>query len=162
MKKALVVIDVQKYFMDKNTKKIPQRIADYIKKNRGNFDQIAFFRFVNNKNTPFYRIYEWREMMGPPETDLCPEIEGIRHKLFTKSTRSCLRSDEFAKFLKENKVKELYLCGFNTEECVLATAHDAFDCGFKVFVIRNLCSSHYGKEAHENAMKIIKEQFEVI
>lgn len=162
MTKALVVIDVQKYFMDKNTIKIPDKITSYIKKNRDKFDQIVFFKFINNENTPFYRFYDWKDMMDPPGTDLCPEIEDIKHKPFTKSTRSCLRNKDFHEFLRKNKIEELYLCGFNTEECVLATAHDAFDCGFKVFIIKDLCSSHYGKEAHENAMRIIKEQFEVV
>jgi len=159
MTKALVVIDVQKYFIDENTKKIPQKIADYIKKNK--FDQIVFFRFINNKDTPFYKFCQWKDMMGPPETDFCPEIEKISHKEFSRSIRSCM-SEDFRKFLEEKGVDELFLCGFNTDECVLTTAFDAFDRGFKVSIIEKLCSSHNSKESHKAAMKVLGGQFEII
>jgi len=159
---ALVVIDVQKYSINEFTKDIPQKISDYIKENKDKFDFIVFFKFVNNENSPFVKFYNWRNMMNPPETDLSPELEKIPHELFIKSTRSCLRNDEFKKFLKDNKIEELYLCGFNTEECVMATAFDAFDCGFNVFILKELCASSYGKENHERAIELLKNQFEVV
>lgn len=164
MKKALVVIDVQKYFMNRDTKKIPGKIASYIRKNGGKFDQIVFFKFVNNKDTPFYKFYEWKDMMGPPETDLCPEIEEISSgkKLFVKDTRSCLRNHNFLGFLRKNGVGELYLCGLNTDECVLVTALDGFDCGFNIFILKDLCSSMYGKENHRDALVILKKQFKLV
>jgi len=161
MTKALVVIDVQNYFIEENTKEIPIRIVDYIKKNKDNFDFIVFQKFINNENTPFYK-FGWKDMISPPETDFCSEIIDIKHNFFTRSTRSCLRSDEFKKFLEENKVDELFLCGFNTDECVISTAFDACDLGYRINVIENLCATYNGKDFHDAAIKLLREQFEVI
>jgi len=163
-KKALVVIDVQKYFIDDKTKTLPKKIASYIKKNKDSFDKIYFFRFVNNENTPFYNYYNWKEMMDSPETDFSPKIEEVLHfgATFNKSTRSCLRNEEFRRILKGNKIGELYLCGLNTEECIMATGFDGFDCGFKIFVLEKLCSSHYGQQNHKKAIELMKNHFEVI
>ncbi len=162
MKKALIVIDVQKYFIDENTKEIPLKIAEYIKNERDMFDFVIFQKFVNNENTPFYKLFNWKDMMGSPETDFCDEIEEINHKLFERSTRSCLRNDEFKRFLEENEVNEVFLCGFNTDECVISTAFDACDLGYRINVIERLCATYNGKEYHEAAIKLLREQFEVI
>lgn len=163
MKKALVVIDVQNYFMNDYTKEIPGKVADYIREKGKEFDQVVFFSFLNNENTAFYKFYGWKDMTGPPETDLCPEIEEVSNQnMFVKDTRSCLKNEKFKKFLEDNEIGELYLCGLNTEECILSTAYDGFDCGFNIFIIKNLCSSKYSMEAHENGLRVLKEAFEVI
>ncbi|AZO93740.1 nicotinamidase [Halocella sp. SP3-1] len=45
-------------------------------------------------------------------------------------------NDDLEGFLRGNNVEELYLTGLATEYCVKATAIDAVEKGFKVFVIR--------------------------
>ena len=161
MKSALLVIDVQKYFYRKDTKHVPQKIADYIKNNRDRFDFIIFQRFINNESTPFYK-FGWKDMMGPPETDLCEEIKDIEHTEFSRSSRSCLRDEKFKKFLEDNNITELFLCGFNTDECIISTAFNANDLGYFINIIENLCASYNGKDFHDAAMKLLEEQFEVV
>lgn len=45
MKNALIIIDVQKYFLNKHTKHIPEKIAKFLEKNR-DFNFVLFFKFV--------------------------------------------------------------------------------------------------------------------
>jgi len=160
MKNALLIIDVQKYFIEDSTKHIPKKIEDYVSKNKDKFDLIIIQRFNNNETTPFYKM-GWKNMMTSPETDLCLEIN-VSHKEFVRSCRSCLRDEKFKKFLEDNEIGELFLCGLNTDECIISTAFDACDLGYFINVIKNLCASYNGKDFHDAAMKLLEEQFEVI
>ncbi len=149
--------------MNKDTKNIPKKIADYTKEKGNEFDYMFFLKFVNNKDTIFFK-QGWEDMMDSPETDFCPEIEEVvgEHKVFIKDTRSCLRNEKFLKFLKDNNVEELYLCGLNTNECILSNAYDGIDCGFNVFVIKDLVQTFFGQENHKTALKILENIVEVI
>ncbi|MCK4634531.1 MAG: cysteine hydrolase [Candidatus Aenigmarchaeota archaeon] len=147
--------------MDENAKNIPKKIVEYIKENRDKFDLIIFQKFINNENTPFYK-FGWKRMMGPPETDFSPEMDKVEHTLFVRSTRSCLMDEKFKKLLEENKVDEIFLCGLNTDEAVISTAFDAYDLGYRINIIESLCATYNGKDSHDAAMKLLKEQFEVI
>ena len=53
MKNALLlIIDVQKNFINDNTKKIPNKITNLI--NKTHFDYIAFTKFINDEISNFY------------------------------------------------------------------------------------------------------------
>ena len=49
--KALVVIDLQKEFINKNTKRAIKEISELIKKD--NFDEIIFSQFINSQNNNY-------------------------------------------------------------------------------------------------------------
>lgn len=120
MKRALIVIDVQNYFMNSLTKHLPERILQYIQKNKGNFALIIFTNFVNTRESSVYRFLDWQECLGPPE-------------------------------------EEFYLCGIDTDCCVLATAYDAFDQGYRVHLLKNLCMTSTGKNLHNAAVSMFKK-----
>ena len=44
---------------------------------------------------------------------------------------------------------EVYICGINTDYCVLATALDAFNRGLKPVVVADAVTSVDGRAAHE-------------
>lgn len=59
MKNALLlIIDVQKNFINDNTKKIPNKITNLINKNH--FDYIAFTKFINDEISNFYKILNYK------------------------------------------------------------------------------------------------------
>lgn len=60
------------------------------------------------------------------------------------------------KSLKENNVSEVYLCGFDTDCCVLATAYDLFDVGIKPIVLKNLTRSALQEKLHKPALQMLK------
>ena len=152
-----MVVDVQNYFLNGNTKQLPKKIADFISKTPINL--ILFTKFVNTKNSNFVRSLKWRKMFGAPETDIAPELKKFANKsnTFAKSTLSALKSKKLAKCLKEHKIGRVYLCGLDTDGCIIATAMDAFDCGYEVMVLDRLCASHNGKEYHKSAVKAIRK-----
>lgn len=156
MKKALLVIDVQNYFINEHTKYIPSKIASFIE--RGRFEFVLFFRFVNSDSSNFVRDLKWKQMFASPDIDIVQELQKftIDTNVFSKTSFSALQSQEVASYLDTNKITSLFICGFDTDGCVLATAMDAFDKGYKVRVLQDLCGSHHGVQYHQNAIEIIK------
>lgn len=85
-------------------------------------------------------------------------------RIFTKDTYSCYRAKDivngelFKDWLKENKVKEIDICGVETMCCVLASAFDLFDAGYKINVLNELCADMNGKY-DKVSKEIIKNNF---
>ena len=151
MKKALVVIDVQKAFINKNTKALPEAIRKYIIKNRHAYDFLLFTRFVNFKNSNFVKLGHYTRCFGPPDTDIHPLLDEFltENNVFVKHTFSPFKSEEFVKYIKKNNVDELHICGTDTEACVLSTIIDAFDAGYNIKFLEELSGSHNGPAAHK-------------
>lgn len=62
-------------------------------------------------------------------------------------------------FLEMHSVKTVYLCGLDSDACVLATAYDLFDCGYNVLVIEDACDSSGGSKVNKAAMMIMRRSF---
>lgn len=161
-KSALVVVDMQNYFINKTTKDLPVRIQKFIVKNREMFDHIIFTKFVNSSRSNFVRLLGWKKCFKSPETDIHEALIEFTRKsnVFTKTAFSAFKSRNFAEFLKENKITDLYVCGTDTEACVFATAIDAFDSGYRIKVLKDLCGSQHGKKFHKIGCLAIEKNIE--
>ncbi|MBI5159398.1 cysteine hydrolase [Candidatus Micrarchaeota archaeon] len=166
MATALIIIDVQNRFMNEFTRHLPARILDFVSKNK--FDFVLFIKFVNNNDSGFVKNFGWNECALPPETDIAPELAKLStpENTFEKNTFSAFKSKRsldslgLPAFLKKNSVSHVFLCGTDSEACVLASAFDAFDSGFKTAVIKELCASCNGKKFSEMASEIIGKNLE--
>jgi len=160
-KKALIIIDVQKYYINENTKQIPSKILKYIKSS--NFDFILFTKFVNNKNTNMYKTFKWRKMFSQPDIDICEEFLNYISdtNVFQKDTYSAFKSKLFKMFLEENYISKLFLCGFDTDACILATAYEGFDLGYKIKIINELTASHSGAVFRNSGLNIINKNIQL-
>src|SRR5688500_7063778 len=63
MGRALLVVDVQRGFLNPFTAHIPERVRRLIE--RGEHDPILFTRFVNEADGPYHRFLDWHECAGP-------------------------------------------------------------------------------------------------
>ena len=158
MKKALIVIDVQKYFLNDETKPIVQKIRDYISAHANNYSSVYFTVFQNDDKSPLWNILEWKGCVGSPDTDICDEIkEFINSKnLFYKNILSAVKVPEILDGLKKENIDQVDLSGFDTDCCVLATAYDLFDQGIKPVILENLTWSTSEEKLHAPAIQIIK------
>lgn len=158
MKKALVVIDIQRGFITKLTDKIPLKVRKFILKKKGKYSSIIFTKYVNHKNSNFVKILNLKGFMEDRETAIVDELKDFVNKgnLFKKYTYGSFVDDKLLKHLKKNKIKQVDLAGIDTENCVLTFARDAFDRGFKVVVLKNLTGSHSSMALHKSALEIIK------
>ncbi len=158
MNKALIVIDVQKYFLNKETKVIVKKIQEFLKEKAGRYSVVYFTAFKNDPSSPLWRISEWKGCADSPATDICDEIkEFINDKnLFYKNILSAYKVPEIKKGLREHSVSEVDLCGFDTDCCVLATAYDLFDVGIKPVVLGNLTWSTSQEKLHKPALQMLE------
>lgn len=157
MKKALVIIDVQKGFINKLTVKTVNRIRNFIIKNKDKYDLLIFTQYKNHKRSNFVRLLKWRGFMDKKETDLADEIKEFVNKrnLFTKDSYGSFINNKLSNLLKKHKIEQVWLAGFDTENCVLTFARDAFDRNMSVVVYKNLTASHSNPRLHRAALEII-------
>ena len=53
-------------------------------------------------------------------------------------------------------IDKIYLCGIDTECCVLKTAFDLFENEYDVYVLKDYCACMCGTQRHNNAIEILK------
>lgn len=159
MKKALLVIDVQHFFLNPLTKDLPGKMSQYVEKHRKDFDLIVFTKFVNTPMSNTYRLLDWREFMKSPDTDFMEELRPVLKYGTTieKDVLSALKVPNIKKLLVEHKITDVFLCGIDTDCCVLATAYDAFDQGYRITVLSDLSMTHTGKNLHDAGLIMIEK-----
>jgi nicotinamidase-related amidase len=152
--RPLLVVDVQKGFVNEFTRHIPARIARLIERDRP--DPILFTRFVNTPESPYSRFLDWTDCSDPPETDLAPEVTGFARmdRLFAKPGFAGI-SDELRDFLTARKFEEITVVGIDTDMCVLKIALDIFDLGVKPVVLTDCCASTGGLQAHLAGLAVL-------
>lgn len=62
--------------------------------------------------------------------------------------------------MKENNITKLFLCGLDTDGCILASAYEGFDLNYDIEILRDLCLSHSGNELNNSALDIIEKNLQ--
>lgn len=147
MKTALLVVDVQSYFLQKSPKDLPAKIASHIRES--NYELVVFTVFQNRDGSNWERSLAWSNCKDDKDLQLAPELQRIadKDKIFVKHTYSALKSDNLENLLRKHSIRKINLCGIDLEACVLATAYDAFDKGYEVEVLFDLSHSRAGLDA---------------
>jgi len=143
MKKLLLVIDVQKDFINDITIEYTDKIEELINSNE--YDDVAFTKFMNNKDSKWYRELKYNGCLDEVGQEIV--IDAKKYKIFEKTIYSSV-SEEFEEYLKENDITQIYLCGFDTDACVQKTALDLFEKDYDVYVLKDYCMSNAGIELH--------------
>lgn len=157
MNKALIVVDVQKFFLTRKTRGIVKQIREYLNKHQSDYKVIYFTIFKNDPSAPVWRLSEWKDCAMPPDTDICDEIKQFTNSknLYYKNFLSAAKVTEIKEGLRQKNISEVDLCGFDTDCCVLATAYDLFDQGIKPVVLENLTWSTSRQKLHAPAIKML-------
>lgn len=151
MKSLLLVIDLQNAFINKHTKNLPKKINDLI--DTKHYDDIIFTKFINSKDSIFVKKLKYNRCIDDSDKKIV--IDTSNNKVFEKSIYSAV-NDEFINYVNSNGIEEIYLCGIDTECCVLKTAFDLFELGYNVYVLKDYCGCTHGKIRHNNAINILK------
>ena len=154
--KILLIIDLQKGFV-----KTPEleRLSDMIVElsRSDQFDYVVATRFVNRAKSPYVSILNWRKMMTSPDTDL---VEGLKTDIVIDKTAYNCCNDEFDAALGcitlGSKPSEIYVCGLDTDCCVLASSIGLFEMGIRPIVLSNYCGSCGGEEQHQAGLRCLR------
>lgn len=158
MKKALLVIDVQAFFLKYTPSNLPARIADYIKSSK--YDYVGFTVTQNVDGSNWEKTLGWQRCKSKEDIALAPEFKDLAtsRNTFIKHSYSALKDGILLKILREKKIDEMHLCGIDTDACILATAFDAFDHDFKVKILFDLSHSRSGIQ--EAVKKVVLRNLE--
>jgi nicotinamidase-related amidase len=154
MNTALVVIDMQKGFMNELTQNLIAKIRSLL--HRHLFDYVMFTQFINTRDSSYVTLLGYTELQQSPETDIVSELQPYAQNLFTKHYYTPF-TQEFEEFLQKNRITHLYFVGVDTNACVQVGAVDAFSRGYVPFVLADYCASHSGKEYHESALRNLQK-----
>ncbi len=150
--KMLLVIDVQKAFINKYTNNIPKMIEEHIIKNE--YNVIVLGKFINNLDSRFVKKLQWTRCIDENDTEIV--LENYRKFPIIERTAYSVYNNQLELLLKENDIDTVYLCGLDTDACVLKTAVDLFENNYNVKVIEKLCASSGGIEYHNEGVNLLK------
>ncbi len=162
-KEALFVIDVQKYFTDRDlTRALPEKIRKYVEEQKKRYGLILFTTFINTPSASVYRFLGWKKCMNPPDTDIADDLQPALQygTVVSKDVLSALKVPQVLTLLKEHNIRKIDLCGVDTDCCILATALDAFDQGYEVHLLEDLSLSHAGTRFRDAALAIFYRNIE--
>jgi len=149
--KCLLIVDVQNGFINKNTKHIPPLIEQIQYK----YDIVFITKFFNRKGSFYRKLIGWDKLTkNSKEFDLAftPRKDAI---IIEKDIYTCI-NNLFLSSLSEKNIKQVFICGIDTDICVTKCAVDLFENSIVPIVIQDYCASNAGSEAHINAIKTLK------
>jgi nicotinamidase-related amidase len=157
--KALLVIDMQQAFLDKRTAYIVENISNLL-------DTVPYQTYVvavfHAEEDSLWDIQQNWTCPKNVDTKTVVNLETKLNKLspilIEKETRSAFKGNvDISTLLRERGVTEVQIVGTQTNDCILATALDAFDLGFIPYVIEECCEGPT-KEFHEAGLKLLRRQ----
>ena len=154
MSQPLLVVDVQRCFINDFTKHIPGRIRQLIES--GEYAPVLWTRFVNTPGSPYQRLLQWHACAEPADTEVVDELRSLAgpDDIYTKQGLTGV-PDELARRLKEQQIEAISLVGIDTDMCVLKVAMDVFDLGIEPIVLVDCCASTAGLQSHLAGLSIL-------
>jgi nicotinamidase-related amidase len=146
----LVIVDVQAAFM------IPPKKLAAIERYSRQFERRIFTRFVVEPNSVFRRVLG-NDSCAPGSPDLRLLIEPAKHDIVFDKHGYGLSPKQIEK-LRRMKIREVMVCGMDTDACVLGTMFSLIDGGIAPRVAPpQYC--HSNQNLDTEARKIMAAQF---
>ena len=94
---------------------------------------------------------------GSPVTEIVPELapQPGEHTVF-KHRYSAFDNTDLPLLLKNLGTETLFVCGVNTNNCVLCNCFEAFNRDFGVVLVQDVCASMNGPDYHAMAVTLIE------
>lgn len=150
MKKMLLVIDLQKSFINPNTEFLISKIDSLV--NSGSYDLVVFTKFINDNDSMWVKKLDYRGCISLEDRKIM--IDTKDNIVLEKSLYTAY-SDNLINLINLFKIDEVHLCGIDTECCVLKTAFDLFENGYNIKVLSGYSACTHGEESNKNALDII-------
>ncbi|PKG21533.1 cysteine hydrolase family protein [Niallia nealsonii] len=130
-------------------------------------DYTVFTIDLHMENDPFHpetKLFPRHNIKGTPGRDLYGSLKPLyeKHQNFPnvhwidKTRYSAFAGTDLHIKLKERNITDLYLVGVCTDICVLHTAVDAYNLGYKLNIYEHAVAS-FNKSGHEWALQHFKE-----
>lgn len=155
-----MVVDVQSSFLNARNEYVVQHILKLLSDTKYALYVEATFHAEKGS------LWDAQQQWICPKSEKTRTVEAISKKLEslntvrvdkeTKSVFKCGR--DIALLLQNQNITEVHVVGLDTNDCVLATAYEAFDLGFITYVIEECCQSSSSDELHTHTLAILRGQ----
>jgi len=147
--RALMIVDVQAAFEP------PDAFVKKLRRYARRFPCRIFTRYINPAGSMFRKILHQKCCApGSPDTKLL--LEPQRGDLVIDKSTYGLKPRDIAR-LKRRKIRQITVCGLDTDACVLGVMFSLFDAGIECHLKENMCWSSSG--LHQPAVRIVRAQF---
>lgn len=146
MKRALLIVDVQNDFCPGGALGVKggDKVVPVINAIMDKFDPVISSQDWHPKETVHFEKWPIHCVAGTKGAEFHPDLE--TDKIDLKLIKGTDNKDDgysafeatnksLSEFLRENNVRQLYVCGLATDYCVKASAIDAVTRGFHTYVI---------------------------
>jgi len=119
------------------------------------YKYVIITKFYNKKDSQFRRLIKWnRFSINSNDTELAfnPKDNAF---VIEKNKYTCI-DNNFIKYINDNKITKIDICGIDTDICVLKCAVDIFELNLVPNILAPLCGSHAGNEYHNVSLKILE------
>lgn len=161
-RRAFAIIDVQDAFLTDRNRFVVDNIPAVLK--QVHYDLYVGVTFFAPSGTLWETQQQWTMDGKQDDVSLAPAIRRALDdstspvEYITKRTRSAFKgTPRLQDLLKRHDIAELHIAGISTHDCVLATAHEAFDLGYPVYVLEECCQS-VTPGRHEEGIAILRYQ----
>jgi nicotinamidase-related amidase len=154
----LVVVDAQNGFISEFSRPVLPVIVDLVSQWQDSGGDTVFTRYVNYPGSPFERLIGWTGLRDAPEIDIVDELSAhaARATAVIDKNLYSLFNDEGSALVRKHGWSDLYICGIDTECCVLKTAVDTFERNLTPWVLADACASHLGQETHAAGLLVTR------
>lgn len=98
-----------------------------------------------------------KNVEGSVYAEILPDLAPVNDEpVVTKKRYSGFFQTDLELVLRGLEVRTLFLCGVNTNNCVLATVYDGFSRDFRLVVLADACGSMNGEAYHDAALRQIE------
>lgn len=148
--RAVMIIDVQQAFAPPPA--FLRKLETYVRR----FPCRVFTRFINSGGSMFRRVLK-QKSCAPGSADTRLLLTPQRGDLvFDKRGRYGLEARQ-VRALRARRIKQVTVCGLDTDACVLGVMFSLFDHGIECHLKEEMCWSSSG--LHRPACRIMRAQF---
>ncbi|WP_406292254.1 isochorismatase family cysteine hydrolase [Embleya sp. NBC_00896] len=151
---ALVVIDVQRGFVNEHSRNVLPAITHLVKSWRATGAPVVLTRFYNPPGSPYETITGWTRLRTPEEqalvADLAPFVDGAAAVI--DKAQASVFTPEGAGVFQASGWSDLVMCGIDTDACVYDSAVAAYQGGYRPWIVTDACASTGGIRYHDAAL----------
>jgi len=149
-----MVVDVQPRFLNDRIRYIADNICSLI-------DSVPYALYIQSllhadENSLWFKQHGWiaptegNMLTAPPLGERLKRLDAIS---VVKTTRSIFKGQPpILDSLRVNRIEETHIVGLDTYDCIMASAHEAFDLDFFTYVIEECCQCSSGQDLHDRAV----------
>lgn len=158
MKNILIIVDMQKGFARyEQTKELTKRIIELLNKNI--FDSIIATRFLNEENSIYEKLFNWKHLESEEERTIPEEIMEHVDFVVDKYIYNCVNTSFIQRLCQLNGGEypnKVFVIGADTDCCVLTIATALYENNIRPIILTKYVDSNGGNESHKAGLLCMK------